>query len=66
MEVYLPVRGCCFQPLLHLAMASLLVDGDGQEIRGDVLVNFDSERLSDSQTCCTAQNKRPASDGPRA
>jgi hypothetical protein len=46
-----------FEPVLDLAVTNLLIDGEGQEVRRDVLIDLDAQHLSDSQTRCSAQDK---------
>jgi hypothetical protein len=48
MKVDLPQSGGSLEPFLDLAMAGLLLDADGQEVRGDMLVDFETKRLPDS------------------
>jgi hypothetical protein len=38
-------------------MMNFLLDGDGQEVWRDVLVNLDAKYLSDSKTASTTQNE---------
>src|SRR5437762_14027347 len=45
------------EPLLYPSMMNLLIEVEGYEIRRDVLIDLDTQRLSDSQTRCTAQDK---------
>ena len=58
MEVNLTHASWCLEPILYLAPANLLHNGDGQEVGGDVLVNLDAKRLSDSKTSCTAEDEK--------
>jgi hypothetical protein len=43
----------CLEPLFDPAVMDLLFDGDGQEVRRNVLVNLDAKSLSDSRTTST-------------
>jgi hypothetical protein len=45
-KVNVSKRGRRFQPFLHLAVTSLLVDADGQKIGRNMLVNFDAIRIA--------------------
>src|SRR5215467_11854580 len=45
------------EPLLYPPMMNLLLEVEGYEIRRDVLIDLDTQRLSDPQTRCTAQDK---------
>ena len=38
----------CLEPLFDLPTTNLLLDVERQEVGGDVLIDFDAQRLSDS------------------
>src|SRR5438132_10532233 len=45
------------EPLLDFAVSNLLLNVEGQEVGRDVLIDLDTEHLSDSQTCGTTENE---------
>jgi hypothetical protein len=47
-EVNLATAICCFESLFDPTVMNFLLDKDGQKVLGDVLVNLDAKRLSDS------------------
>jgi len=60
MKVHVSLRAWRFESSFNPAMTRLLPDADGQEIGRDVLVDFDSKCLANSQASRTTQNKQYA------
>ena len=47
-KIDLTIRIHCLAPLFDLPTTNLLLDVERQEVGGDVLIDFDAQRLSDS------------------
>ena len=45
-DLTIGIRG--LEPMLYLSTANFLLDAEGQEIGGDVFIDFDAQHLSDS------------------
>jgi hypothetical protein len=49
MKINVAHGGRCFDPFFHLAMTCLLSNANGQEIRRNVALDLNTERLADSE-----------------
>ena len=57
MKVNLSICTRCLEPFFDFAMANLLLDTDGPEVGGDVLIDLKPKRLPDPQPRSPAQNE---------